>query len=246
MSDKAIKSARRVFEVLEYFDRERRPLGLKQIAGHLSYPSSSASALLKSIVALGYLDYDHAHRAYFPTMRIAALGGWVHEALFGGGNVSRLMEHLHAVTGETVILATQSDLHAQYVHVLHTAEPLQFSAPAGTRRPLGQSGMGWLLLSTRTDKEIEALRRRINAEPDQQPKLTSADLMERVNAARGRGYVFSKHTVSPGAGVIASLIPRGPFGRTFAVGAAGPVSRLEKKQAMILREIRDGIAAYMS
>jgi IclR family transcriptional regulator, KDG regulon repressor len=29
MGDKAIKSARRVFEILEYFDRERKPLGLK-------------------------------------------------------------------------------------------------------------------------------------------------------------------------------------------------------------------------
>jgi DNA-binding IclR family transcriptional regulator len=155
------------------------------------------------------------------------------------------MEHLHAVTGETVILAARSDLHAQYVHVINTAESLQFSAPPGARRPLGKSGMGWLLLSTRTDKEIEALRRRINAEPDQQPKLTAAELMERVNAARGLGYVFSKHTVSEGAGVIASLLPRGPFGRTFAVGVAGAVSRLERKEAMILREVRASIARFM-
>jgi len=105
--------------------------------------------------------------------------------------------------------------------------------------------MGWLLLSARSDKEIEVLRRRINAEPDQQPKLTSAELMERVNAARGRGYVFSKHTVSEGAGIIASLIPGGPFGRTFAIGLGGPVSRLERKEAMILREIRAGVARFM-
>jgi len=245
MGDKAIKSARRVFEILEYFDRERRPLGLKQITGALGYPLSSGSALLKSIVAQGYLDYDKSNRTYFPTMRIAALGGWVHDALFGGGNVSRLMEHLHTVTGETVILATQSDLHAQYVHVIHSAEPLQVQAPPGARRPLAKSGMGWLLLSARSDKEIEVLRRRINAEPDQQPKLTSAELMERVNAARGRGYVFSKHTVSEGAGIIASLIPGGPFGRTFAIGLGGPVSRLERKEAMILREIRAGVARFM-
>ncbi|HEX4183141.1 MAG TPA: IclR family transcriptional regulator [Caulobacteraceae bacterium] len=245
MSDKDVKSARRVFEVLEYFDRERRPLGLKEIAGHLGYPSSSASVLLKSIVTQGYLDYDRAHRAYFPTMRIAVLGGWVHEALFGEGDLSRLMDHLRAVTQETIILATRSDLHAQYVHVIHSGEPLQVSAPPGVRRPLGKSGMGWLLLSALPDKEIEAIRRRINAEPDQQPKLTPAELMERVNAARGRGYVFSKHTVSEGAGIIASLLPHGPFGRTFAIGVAGPVRRLEQRETAILRELREGVARFM-
>jgi DNA-binding IclR family transcriptional regulator len=245
VSDKAVKSAKRVFEVLEHFDRERRPLTLKDIAGQLGYPASSASILLKSIVALGYLDYDRGHRAYFPTMRIAALGGWVHGALFGGANVDALMQRLRALTDETIILAAQSDLHAQYLHVIGGAEPLQVAAPPGARRPLGKSGMGWLLLSARTDKEIETLRRRINAEPDQHPKLTKAELTERVNAARGRGYVFSKHTVSEGAGVIACLLPRGPFGRTLALGVGGPVWRLEQKETMILREIRDGIAKYV-
>jgi DNA-binding IclR family transcriptional regulator len=52
MSDKDVKSARRVFEALEYFDRERGTLGLKEIAGHLGYPSSSASVLLRSIVGV--------------------------------------------------------------------------------------------------------------------------------------------------------------------------------------------------
>jgi len=63
-----------------------------------------------------------------------------------------------------------------------------------------------------------------------------------VGEVRARGYVFSKHTVSDGVGVIAALLPRGPFGRVFAVGAAGPVSRLEAKEALIVSEIRAGVA----
>ncbi|HXC55894.1 MAG TPA: helix-turn-helix domain-containing protein [Rhizomicrobium sp.] len=52
-----IKSAVRVFEVLELFERERRPLTLKDICGAFGYAPSSGAALLKSLVALGYLDY---------------------------------------------------------------------------------------------------------------------------------------------------------------------------------------------
>jgi DNA-binding IclR family transcriptional regulator len=239
-----IKSARRVFEILEFFGQARAPLSLAEIAGRLAYPVSSASALLKSIVALGYLDYDRSRRVYFPTMRIAVLGQWVPQALFGQGGVADLMEHLRRVTGETIILATRSDLHAQYVHVLNAGDSLQMDPGPGARRPLGESGMGWMLLSTLTDREIEALRRRINAQADQRVKLDPAELTARVNAARGRGYVFSKHTVTRGAGVIASLLPEGLFGRAFAIGVAGPVSRLERREVEIVREIRHGVAQY--
>jgi hypothetical protein len=51
--------------------------------------------------------------------------------------------------------------------------------------------------------------------------------------------------VSEGAGIIACLLPRGPFGRTFAIGVGGPVWRLERNEAMILAEIRDGIRRFM-
>lgn len=242
MGDAAIKSARRVLEIFEYFARERRPLALKDITQHLGYPASSASLLLKSVVAQGYLEYDRKSRTYFPTMRIAALGSWVHDSLFGEGAVIRLMEHLHRATGETVILATQSGLHAQYIHLIHSEEPLHFAVPPGTRRPLAASGMGLLFLSTYTPKEIDQLRRRINASENPEPRLKQEELLKRVEAVRTQGYAFSKGHVSEGVGIIAMLLPNGPFGRRFAVGLGGPVRRLERKERMIVSQMRRATA----
>jgi DNA-binding IclR family transcriptional regulator len=241
MSLAAVKSARRAFEVLELFDRERRPLALKDVQTFLGYPASSGQALLKSLVTLGYLDYDGERRSYFPTMRIAALGAWVAEALFGDGALIAMMERLREVTGETVILAVQSDLHAQYVHVLRSGDPLQFAVPPGARRPLGASGMGWVLLSAKPDREIERLRRRINADRGEAPNLSREVLAERIGEARARGYAFSKHTVTEGAGIIAALLPPGVFGRSYAIGLGGPVPRLEHKEALIVAQLRDEI-----
>jgi IclR family transcriptional regulator, KDG regulon repressor len=238
----AVKSARRAFEVFELFDRERRPLALKDVQSLLGYPASSGQALLKSLVALGYLDYDGERRSYFPTMRIAALGAWVGEALFGDGALTAMMERLQAATGETVILAVQSDLHAQYVHVLRSGDPLQFTVPPGTRRPLGASGMGWVLLSAKSDAEIERLRRRINADRGAGPVLTREALAERIGEVRARGYAFSRHTVTEGAGIIAALLPPGAFGRSYAVGLGGPAPRLEQKEVMIVAELAGEIA----
>ena len=237
MAEGAVKSAQRALEILEVFARQRRPLALKEILDELGYPTSSGSALMKSLVALGYLDYDRERRTYFPTMRIAVLGSWVPAALFGEGPLLASLEELHRKVGETVVLAVQSDLHAQYVHVIHSAEPLQFRAPPGTLRPLARSGMGLVLLSAKTDGEVERLRRRINASGDGGTQ-SREEMMSRVNEVRARGYAFSKNSISPGLGIIGAALPHGPFGRVAAVGVAGRVPRLEEKQEAIVAEMQ--------
>ena len=237
MTDSAVKSAKRAFEILEAFSRHRRPLALKELLDELDYPASSGSALMKSLVALGYLDYDGERRTYFPTMRIAALGSWVPGTLFGDGPLLGALEDLHRETGETVILAVQSDLHAQYVHVIPSPEPLQLRVPPGTRRPLAQSGLGLVLLSAKRDPEIERLRRRINA-AGEGAALSRDEMMARVNAVRARGYAFSRNAISQGVGIIGAALPNGPFGRVFAVGAAGQVARLERKEDEIVAALK--------
>lgn len=233
MADGAVKSARRALEILEVFARHRRPLALKEVLDELGYPTSSGSALMKSLVALGYLDYDRERRTYFPTMRINVLGAWVPGVLFGDGPLLAELEALHRSTGHTIVLAVQSDLHAQYVHVLPSPEPLQLRAPPGTLRPLARSGLGLVLLSAKNDAEVERLRRRINASGDDIAQ-SREDLMARVNEVRARGYAFSRNTFSEGVGIIGAALPKGPFGRTFAVGVAGRVPALEANRDEIV------------
>ncbi|MBU1375367.1 MAG: IclR family transcriptional regulator [Alphaproteobacteria bacterium] len=238
MTESAVKSAKRALEILEVFARQRRPLALKEVLDELGYPTSSGSALMKSLVALGYLDYDRERRTYFPTMRITVLGNWVPGVLFGDGALLPALEALHQAIGETVVLAVQSDLHAQYVHVIHSAEPLQFRVPPGTRRPLARSGMGLALLSAKSDAEVERLRRRINASGEDGLPQTREELMARVVEVRARGYAFSRNSISPGLGIIGAALPKGPFGRVFAVGVAGRVERLDDKKDAIVADLQ--------
>ena len=245
MSETVIKTARRLFEVLEYFDEIQRPISLKDISAHFEYPVSSASALLKSMVVMGYLDYDGYSRTYMPTMRIATLGNWVQGALFGEGRILALMRHMSDVTCETISIGTQSDLFAQYIHVIPSTYAIRFHLKPGTVRPLARSGLGWLLLSARNDETIEKLLRRINVEEeDRKLRIGLPDLMARVKEIRKQGYVFSRHTVTAGAGVIGMLLPIRRHGRIFAIGVGGPVERLEQKKKRILSELRGGIARF--
>lgn len=234
----AIKTAGRVCEVFEYFHEAQRPLRLKDFVERFTYPPSSASALLKSLVVLGYLEYDLGTRSYFPTMRMPVISNWIERARFGNGNMLAAMKRLHDATAETITLGLQSDLHAQYVYQIASSLELPYPRTRQTIRPLAKSGLGWLLLSAMSNDEIDHLLRRINhAQRKSSERVNAADLMITIEQIRRDGYVFSRHTVVRGAGMIGMLIKNPKSGRQLALSVHAPVPRLEEKRATIVREL---------
>jgi IclR family transcriptional regulator, KDG regulon repressor len=246
MTTASIKTARRIFEVLEYFEDVKRPISLKEVSTKCDYPTSSAAALLKSMVVLGYLFYDSYNRTYLPTMRIAHMGGWLNTGLFGDNAILALVDYVHQELDELVNISTQSDMHAQYIHCLQTSKRLRFEVKPGEVRSLSISGVGRTLLSGHTDVEIARLLRRINAVCPAEERVELDVLMKIINGIRRDGYMFSRHVIVQDAGVIAVLLPKRDFGRDLVLGVGGPVSRLEERQDEILACIRKGIAQYLA
>lgn len=242
MSNSAIKSARRVLEILEYFEEHRRPLSLKDISDGLGYPISSASGLLKSLVVLGYLDYDRYSLTYMPTTRVCGLGSWIPQALFGDGPLLGMLAKLHEMTDETVVLGVQSDLHAQYVHVLPSGRPRREHLKPGTIRPLARSGIGLALLSLRTNDVIDTLVRRINIrESAVLGKLSIPEVLREVEAVRRNGFAFSKGRCVPHRGMVAMVLPVMRNVRHLAIGIGGPIDHLEANLDLLLEEMSAGV-----
>lgn len=239
MSD-VVKSVGRVFAILEAFARVRAPMTAIEIGRRLDYPPSSTAAVLKSMVALGYLSFDRATRAYQPTILLGTLTRWVEESTPGSAALDRLIEELHAETGEMIILATQSDLSMKYLLTRPGRFPVRFLAPAGMVRPLCGSGTGWALLATKTDAEVASLVDRINrsASPDKQIK--APQLHDLLHQVRRQGYAASYGNVIAGSGVIATALPGAD--RTLVLGIGGPVERLQRNEAALAATMRRAVA----
>lgn len=246
MTNATIKSARRLFEVLEYFEDVKRPVSLKEISAKCDYPTSSAAALLKSMAMLGYLFYDSYNRTYMPTMRIAQIGRWLDTGLFGDSAIVALVEFVHKELDELVSISTQSDLNAQYIHSLQTSKRLRFEVKPGEVRPLAISGIGRALLSGHTDIEIARLLRRINTTCPREEHFDLSSLMKIIKGIRRDGFIFSKHVIVRDAGIIAVLLPKRDLERNLVLGVGGPVTRLEERQNEILACIREGIARFLA
>jgi IclR family KDG regulon transcriptional repressor len=245
VSDDTIKSVRRVFEIIEYFDEVQKPLSLADIAARFRYPTSSSAAMLKSMMLLGYLNYDPIARTYLPTTRLSDAGGWVKSALLNQETLVSAITSLAERTGEGATISAQCDIYMQYLYMVYSDSPQQYRLKPGTIRPVTASGAGWMLLSQCSDDTIENLWRRGNRLSGQhKPALPLQSVMDRVNGARSQGYVVSRNTLTQGAGLIAMLVPEQFFGRTLVLGVGAPVRRLDEKMELIMGEMRKTIAGF--
>jgi DNA-binding IclR family transcriptional regulator len=242
IEDSVVKSARRTLELFEYFAERQEAASVSDVVAALRYPQSSASALLKSLAALGYLEYDRKTRLYVPTLRIALLGGWIHDSFFRDGDLLDLVQALSNRVNDTVILGLQNGIHAQYVLMLDPHRPVRVHARTGSLRPLFRSAIGRMLLTTKTEKEIAGLLRRANAkEPLPAHRLAERDVLAEIALCRRQGYAVSEGLVTPGRAVVAVLLPTSPGHAPVALGIGGAVARIRRSRLRLLRIMREGI-----
>lgn len=209
MGERTVKSAGRVLEILEFFDDIQRRSTVMEVADALGYPQSSTSALLRSLVSLGYLNYDRLARTYVTSSRVALLGSWVNSPFFAEGKIIGLMKEANERTGDTIVLATRYGLQVQYIHVIQATSPARLHMTLGTVRSLVNSGAGYAMLSTLSDSEVQRIVIRINAEAGEgEPHVNLRELLETLAQVRKRGYAFTCDRVTRGGGIIAAPLPQ--------------------------------------
>ncbi len=238
MQSAQVKSAMRVVEILEYFSRVRQPMAMSDIANALQYPQSSATVLLKTLVSLGYLNFDRKSKVYFPTPKVTSLGEWVPGFLFGSSKIVEAMHDLHAETGETVAINTNNDIYIQYVKILQSVHALRFHVEEGTLRPLTQSGVGWLLLSTMEDGKIDNIVRRANIATEKASRVTLTEIMEKVRDIRKKGYCWAENIPFVGGGTICVLLPVTIQNQPVALGLGGARERIRDNHDRYLAALR--------
>ena len=206
---RSIKSAHRVLEILEYFDRDHRTATVMDLSRSLSYPQSSTSELLRCLTRLGYLHYNRFRRTDSPTARVALLGSWVEPTLFRGGTVLSALDHIAEAVGETVVLSTAANYVVQHLHVVDGAGDDAIVEHAGNSEALLRSAQGMLILASYQDMHIRSALHRLNAEEeDPTLRVKIAETVEELAALRRRGWLIDADARPDGVGVIAVLLPQ--------------------------------------
>jgi DNA-binding IclR family transcriptional regulator len=239
MQNSQVKSATRAIEILEYFKRVRQPRAMSEIAVALGYPQSSTTVLLKTLVTLGYLNFDRSDRLYFPTPKVTSLGDWIPRALFGTSRVLDALRDVHAATGETVSIGIRNDVYLQYIQIIQSVHALRFHVDEGTLRPLTQSAVGWMLLSTMPDDKIDNIVRRANiATPKAAERVKIADMMEKVRGIRQTGYCWTENVPFLGGGTVCVLLPITIQNQPVVLGLGGAAERIRQNRDRYLAALQ--------
>lgn len=182
-----VKSAGRTLQILEFFDTVRREASVLEIARALGLPQSSTSALLQSLVSLGYLQQDRLSRTYFPTRRVSLLGHWVDSAMVQEGRLLETVDDLALRTGQTVVMATANGRFAQYIYV---AQPRQAPPiPIGALLPVASTATGRALLAQAEESNVAAILRRLNADSaGEGAPIAIRPFLDALRSERARGY----------------------------------------------------------
>jgi DNA-binding IclR family transcriptional regulator len=220
-SNKA-KIAKRVIEVLEFFDEDHPRATVMDIVRRFNRPQSSTSELLSSLVDLGLLYKDPYSRSYTPTPRAAMLGAAVQPGLVRDGRLTGLIDRLAAQTGLAVAVFGMVGLNAQIFSWRGGARELRTAGAGGFAggqlERLSDTAPGWLLLSTVEQPRRDGMLRRLNAEAAAERKFVPAAMAAQIDLCRDAGTATGPAGFGSIADVTAILLPGQPLGQPLAIG----------------------------
>lgn len=228
LPDSVVKSAARTIQILEFIDHVRRDVSGSEVAAALNYPASSTSALLRSMVAMGYLQHDRDTRTYRLTRRTGLLGAWVDPSLIRRGTLVSLAESLSNVVGETVLLARRNELSVQVIYVAESGRDAEAPRP-GDQHCVSRSAPGMALLAMSDDKELKRLVGRINADrPKAAPLIDPADYTARLQEGRRQGR-FTGPGIAPGTASVAQQVRHQAAGDMLVLSVEGKADRVGER-----------------
>jgi len=215
------KTARRIIEVLEYFDEQHREATVMDIVRRYNRPQSSTSELLATLVELGMLYKDNRSRLYTLTPRAAILGSIAQPAFVRHGTLSVVVDSLIAQHGLSMALFGLVGLNTQIFRwsLGSRQEPRDAGQLCnGAQERLCDSTVGLLLLSTIEQNRRAGMLRRLNAEAPEEKKFVPSQMNQQVQEAAMRGFVTGPVAFDSSAHVAAILLPSDDSSRPIALG----------------------------
>jgi IclR family acetate operon transcriptional repressor len=215
-------------------------MGLAELSLAVGAPKSSLLGILRSLVRLGYLA--HAHGLYRLGPRSFRLAADMLAVRRFPSLVRPVLQDLHARTEETVFLVQLDDVarRVTYVEGIDSPNPVRYTVPTGTTRPLYVSAGGLMLLAFQDPGFIDAYLRSVSLDPLTPRTITDVGkLRQRLQTIRRDGFAVSLGETVPGAAGVAAPIFNADGSVTAGLLIAAPIERFEKQLPRFKRLLQD-------
>ena len=235
-----VKSAVRTVELLEYLAaRHDSPARLREISDALGMPRSSAHALLRTLVAQGWVRSDPAGTLYGIGIRALLVGTSYLDSDPYMPLITPFLDDLRQDLDETFHLGRLDGTDIVYLATRESKQYNRIANRVGRRLPAYATALGKALLAerfgTERDEHIPSALKPLTAETI----VDRGSLDEALDDVRVRGYATDDQENTPGLRCFAVAL-RYCSPAQDAISASVPVERLNPQRE---RDIVDALRA---
>jgi DNA-binding IclR family transcriptional regulator len=235
-----VKSAARTVELLEYLAaRQDRPARIREISEALEMPRSSAYALLRTLMAQGWVRVDDSGTMYGIGIRALLVGTSYLDSDPYLPMITPFLDELRHGLDETFHVGRLDDSDVVYLATRESRSYQRSSSRVGRRLPAYATALGKALLADRVGAE------RDRHVPEALHPLTPNTVIDRagldaaLETALVRGYATDDEENTPGLRCFAVAL-RYTRPAQDAISASVPISRLTPERE---REIVEALCA---
>jgi IclR family acetate operon transcriptional repressor len=221
----------RALGLLECLTGDSRGRHLQDLAEQLAIPKSAAHRMLGELLRLGYVRQNPENQRYQLSTKLVALS-FRYLASSGADIVQPILDRLARETGELVRLGVVEGDRQTWIAKAQGARPgLRYDPDMGRDAPLLYTASGHAWLASMSDARALALVEQQDAgDPaDFGPNAprSNAELLDRLQLARQRGYAWVVDSSAVGTAALAAVVCRPQDRRVVGVlSVAGPSARL--------------------
>ncbi len=226
------QSVRRAVAILRILARgQERGVRLTDIVDESGLNRPTVHRLLRVLVEEGAVEQDPESRRYLVGQEVSLLG-LARSRLPIRSVAEPYLRHLAEEIGDTVFLSIRSGFDSICIDRKSGAYPIKvLSLEVGARRPLGVGVSGVAMLACLAPGEAADLVR-ANEQRLAAHELSGARLLERVKAARSRGYASTETGLVKGTRAVAVAIRDDAGLPLAAISVAAIANRLAPARLM--------------
>ncbi|MGF7500347.1 IclR family transcriptional regulator [Staphylococcus ureilyticus] len=229
---KIVKSAKRVFEVLELLKNSSGPLSEKEIGDALSIPPSSLFNLLKTMLNYKYIRRDYQSK-YLLGHKLINLGNRAREDLDLYNESLTYIKHLNDKINETIFLAYPQYNEMIYLTKIDSNRSIRTTAQPGANKPIYSTGLGKACLSMYDINSLNNMFKKVEFEKITPKTVESyTDLKKQLIVFKEQGYAIDDEENEIGLYCIAAPILNNEKQVVGAISCAGPKERIIKNKSI--------------
>ncbi|SCZ50832.1 IclR family transcriptional regulator [Epibacterium ulvae] len=176
--------------ILEAFDAETSSLTLAELARRTGQDRATARRGALTLVAAGYLRQVNRKLRLSPRV-LGLAGNFLSTYQFNSQIQPILDRYAHSMTSEISLVILDGDAPLTLAHSRPSRHAGDHIGTLGTQTSLWHSSFGRMLLALRTQEDVaSALETRERTKPTHSSIVDPLILLEKINEARLRGFVF--------------------------------------------------------